>query len=187
MQEIWKDITGYENLYQVSNLGNIRTLCYGARNIRKSNIVRLLKIGKNNVGYCKIELYKDGKTKMKYIHRLVAEAFIPNPDKKPAVNHIDGNKANNSVSNLEWVTPSENTKHAFRTRLLKPPMANRHGKNNPLSKPIDQYTKDGIFVKHWDSIADAGAYFNVRYSNITLCLTGRNKTSCGYVWKYSES
>lgn len=185
MQEIWKDIIGYENLYQVSNLGNIRSLCFGARNKRKSNTIRMLKIGYTNVGYSKVELYKDGISKIKYVHRLVAETFIPNPDNKPEVNHINGDKTNNSIDNLEWVTSSENKRHALNTGLKKP-VAGLRGKNNPSSKPIDQYTTDGIFVKHWDSIADAASFLNIRHTCISLCLTGKIKTSHGYIWKYSN-
>ena len=147
MQEIWKDIIGYENLYQVSNLGNVKSLCFGARNKRKSNITRLLKTNSNNFGYLKVELYKDGKSKIKYVHRLVAEAFIPNPDQKPQVNHIDGNKANNTLSNLEWVTSSENLSHACKTGLRISPMHGKFGNLNHLSKRILQLAKDGTFLK----------------------------------------
>lgn len=185
MNEIWKDIVGYEGLYQVSNLGNIRSLCFGSRNHKKSNVIKLLKQTPTNCGYYKVQLYNNGHSKILYVHRIVAETFIPNPDCKPQVNHIDGNKSNNACFNLEWSSPSENQLHAIKTNLRAPsPMTGRKGKQNPLSKPILQFTKSGEFVKKWDSIADAGRFFNCDQSCISSALVGRNKTSHGFVWKY---
>ena len=99
MGEIWKDIPGYEGLYQVSNLGNVKSLF---------RYRRKLSIQTQPNGYKAVVLYKNGNKKFKLVHRLVAEAFIPNPYKKPAVNHLDENRGNNVVSNLEWVTNKEN-------------------------------------------------------------------------------
>lgn len=187
MQEIWKDIPNYQGFYQISNFGNVKSLCFGARNIKKSNKQKLLKSSPSNCGYYKVELYKDGKSKMFYVHRLVANAFIPNPDNKPQVNHIDGNKANNSVSNLEWCTHSENQRHAISMGLRKSsPMLDRKGKLSPLRKPILQYTKDGVFVKEWDCISDVARYFNCGVCNIIRSLKNESQTSCGYKWKYSH-
>ena len=118
--EVWKDIEGYEGLYQVSTCGNIKSLAKPRKNgngrcyIQKE---KLLKQSFTSTGYKKVELYKDGKRKSFKVHRLVAIAFIPNPDNKPEVNHIDGNKINNNIDNLEWVTSSENTIHAYETGL----------------------------------------------------------------------
>ena len=118
--EVWKDIEGYEGLYQVSTCGNIKSLAKSRKNgngryyIQKE---KLLKQSFTTTGYKKVELYKDGKRKSFKVHRLVAIAFIPNPDNKPEVNHIDGNKINNNIDNLEWVTSSENSIHAYETGL----------------------------------------------------------------------
>ena len=118
--EVWKDIEGYEGLYQVSTCGNIKSLAKPRKNgngrcyIQKE---KLLKQSFTSTGYKKVELYKDGKRKSFKVHRLVAIAFISNPDNKPEVNHIDGNKINNNIDNLEWVTSSENTIHAYETGL----------------------------------------------------------------------
>lgn len=114
MKEQWKDITGYEGEYLVSNLGNIKSI---KRYHRGYDVVlKPLKTGpdwKNENCYLQVTLSKKNKTEKKLIHRLVAEAFIPNPDNKPQVNHIDGNKANNHIDNLEWSTESENSNHAI--------------------------------------------------------------------------
>lgn len=117
--EVWKDIEGYEGLYQVSTCGNIKSLPKVRRNGTGTYIQkeRLLKPSNTSTGYKKVELCKDGKRKSFKVHRLVAIAFIPNPDNKPEVNHIDGNKINNNIDNLEWVTSSENSVHAYETGL----------------------------------------------------------------------
>ena len=106
MKEIWKDIENYEGLYQVSNLGRIKSI----RKMKKQNI---LKLGTRNT-YNVINLMKNGKARSFQVHRLVAKAFIPNPENKPQVNHINGVKNDNRLENLEWVTRSENTIHAYR-------------------------------------------------------------------------
>ena len=112
MREIWKDIPGFEGLYQVSNHGNILSV--------KRNKYR--KIRKDKWGYSIVGLNKDGGQKQLFVHRLVAVAFIPNPNNFAEVNHIDGNKANNSVDNLEWCNRYENAHHAFRTGLMPHPL-----------------------------------------------------------------
>ena len=109
--EIWKDIEGYEGIYQVSNKGRIKSF-YGVKE-------KILVTRTKGHDYEKVLLSKNGVGKTFLIHRLVAKAFIPNPENKPEVNHIDGNKKNNCVENLEWMTCSENTKHAFDTGLAK--------------------------------------------------------------------
>ncbi len=102
MKEIWKDIEGYEGLYQVSNLGDVRSLKYAG-----GNKVKILKQGNVN-GYKRVSLHKNNKQKNYFVHRLVAMTFIPNPNNLPLVNHKDENKTNNSVDNLEWCTQKYN-------------------------------------------------------------------------------
>lgn len=110
MEEEWRPVKGYEGLYEVSNMGRVKSLHYG-----KS---RILKQITNTNGYMAVDLHKDGTRSPKRVHRLVATAFIPNPHNKPEVNHKDGNKKNNTVDNLEWCTSSYNTKHAYRNGLV---------------------------------------------------------------------
>ena len=182
MQEIWKDIPHYEGKYQVSNLGNIKSLHFKHQNIQK-----LLKPTLNSSGYYKIELYRDGKSKIFYVHRVVASVFIPNPHNKPEVNHIDGNKLNNMVNNLEWCTISENQIHAINKHLRNPsPMIGLKGGLNPLSKPILQYSKDGVLIRKWDSIADVEYTLGFKRSCISNNLIGNSNSSYGYIWKYEE-
>lgn len=119
MTEIWKDIDGYDGLYQVSNLGHVKSFRRGRE--------RILKASPNSNGYPKVSL---GKCNNTFVHRLVATAFVPNPDDKPEVNHINGDKSDNRAVNLEWCTPSENTQHAFTTGLNSVPQ----GEDSPNAK-----------------------------------------------------
>lgn len=119
-EEIWKDIEGYEGYYQVSNYGNIKSLSRIIYSEKRSNYKtkeKVLRQSNTTTGYKKVELVKEGIKKSYKVHRLVATAFIPNPENKPEVNHIDGNKINNYIENLEWVTSSENSIHAYETGL----------------------------------------------------------------------
>ena len=124
---IWKDVEGFEGLYKVSNEG---VLISTPRQGAKGGVKKRLK---TNRGYEKYSLYKDGKMYYTSVHRLFAKHFIPNPDNKPYINHIDGNPLNNTLDNLEWVTQKENIQHAIRTGLM-----NVNGENNPRAKLTDQ-------------------------------------------------
>lgn len=175
-EEIWKDIKNYESLYQVSNLGRIKSF------IGKDNKIngKILKVNGAsvyptiNLVFKKIKGYKTF-----YIHRLVAEAFIPNTEKELEINHIDGNKSNNNVSNLEWVNHKKNIQHSFNTGLHKI----YRGKEHWSSKPISQYTRQGEFIKEFFSIKEANRETGIM--SIWLCLDGRIKTSGGYKWQYN--
>jgi hypothetical protein len=131
MKEVWKDIVGFEGFYQVSNLGRVKSLekkvpyGYGLRTIPE----RILKNNINQCGYCYVVLYKDTCKRKHKVHRLVAEAFIENPNNKKCVNHKDGNKQNNCVDNLEWVTHSENMQHASDSGLWESWNKGKHYKH----------------------------------------------------------
>lgn len=111
MTEIWKDVDGYDGLYQVSNFGRVKSF--------KHKTPRILKAKAHTGGYLRVELYGNGQADGRFIHRLVAQTFIPNPENKPTVNHIDGDKTNNRIENLEWATQHENNQHAVKCGLIK--------------------------------------------------------------------
>ena len=183
MQEIWKDVKDYEGLYQVSNLGRVKSL--GIRFIRSNlkpytKLPRILsQIGCKN-GYKKVELTKNGFSKRYYVHRLVAEAFIPNPDNLPEVNHKDEVASNNHVDNLEWCTHRYNSNYGTRAVRIKDKM-----KQIGRSKPVLMYSKDGILIKRFDSIREASTTLNIHCGSIVECCQGKiRKSAGGYVWKY---
>lgn len=200
MEEIWKDIEGYEGLYQVSDLGNVRSLKFSG-----GNKVKLLKQNTNR-GYKQVTLRKNGKMKTCKVHRLVAMAFISNPNNYKEVNHKDENPSNNDVSNLEWCTSEYNKNYGTRNERASESKRGKHhseetkkkiseslkgkykGKDSPHAKPILMYNKEGNFIKRFECIHDANEYLGKgRYcSNITMCLTGRRKTAYGYIFQYAE-
>ncbi len=190
MEEIWKDIEGYEGKYQASNLGNVRSLNY-----RKTSELKLLKQKTDGNGYKRVNLYKDGKRKNCRVHRLVAIAFLPNPNNLPVVNHKDEDKTNNNVNNLEWCTQEYNLNYGTRNERAsenhkgeKHPNYGKKGKYHPKSKPILMYDKEGNFIRRFDSIADANEYFGKdrNFGGINNCLSGRRKTAYGYIFKYAD-
>lgn len=120
-EEIWKDIHGYEGLYQISNLGRVKSLSRQVRGtIKRITSDRIMVANMGSTGYREVSLSRNGKRAVKKIHRLFAIAFIANPENKPCINHKDGNKLNNDIENLEWCTYSENVRHALKTGLIKP-------------------------------------------------------------------
>lgn len=133
-------------------------------------------------GYVRMELYKDKQPKMFNVHRVVAEVFIPNPENKPYVNHKDGNKQNNHVDNLEWVTQKENIEHAYRTGLSK-----KQAKNTgPLCKQVNQYDENMVLIKTWESIIEI--YRTLGYHRHTISNACKNNTlykNC--FWKFNTT
>lgn len=129
--EIWKDIEGYENLYRISNIGRVQRVTSG----------RILRSYDVHLGYLQVHLCKDGKVKNMFVHRLVAMAFIPNPDNLPVVNHKDRNPSNNKVDNLEWCTQEYNSKYA--DAQIRKGISRR--------KPIIQLSLNGEFIREWES------------------------------------
>ena len=181
--EIWKQIKGYEKLYEISNYGNIRSL--------KRNNTNGRQLSKNfgARGYYQVTLSKNNVRKTARIHRLVAETFIPNVEKKEIVNHIDGNKLNNNVDNLEWCTEKENVNHAWKNNLCSVSEKHREvaretcRKNGKLNtKKVNQYDKNKKYIKQWESIIEASKYCKIDRGNITKCCKKERKTAGGYYW-----
>ena len=165
--EVFKDIKGYEGLYQVSNLGNVKSLNYNG-----TGKERILKSCVHKSGYLVVILYKDGKAKIHYVHRLVAEAFIDNPDNLPCVNHKNEDKTDNRVENLEFCSYQYNINYGTR--------------NERISKIVVQYTLDGVFVEEYPSVSEAKRQLGYSQGNISECCLGKRKTAYGYKWKYKE-
>lgn len=187
--EIWKDIEGYEGLYQVSNLGRVRgieKLVRSKHSSIKTVKARLLNLSSYKVGYQYITLSSGGFRRKHKIHRLVATAFIPNTQNKREVNHINGIKFDNRHDNLEWCTSSENQKHAYRIGLQVCMNYLRVGANNPNSRRVDMFSQSGILIRKYDSMASAARELKVTKSCISqACRLGNIKVK-GYVWRYEE-
>lgn len=182
--ETWKDIPAYEGHYQISSLGNVRSVvkwvatANNGKQLRPSCVLKPL----NDGNYLRVRLSTFGKTKNIRIHRLLALAFIPNPDNKSQVNHKDGNKLNNSIDNLEWATPAENSNHAYAMGLTKPRKGENHyawGKPSSRRVQIKDYSTGVIY----NSVAEASAIAGVSRSHLSSMLTGhrKNKTSLNYL------
>jgi hypothetical protein len=179
MNEVWKDIPGYEGLYQVSNLGRVKSLERFKDN--NGGLVRVpekIMTGGKRHGYILMFLSKEGSRKTFAAHRLVAQVFIPNPENKPSVNHINGNKQDNRVCNLEWNTYKENTNHAIKTGLWD-------HKNNKTSIPVIQYDTDMNVIKTYPSMMEAERQTGIPNRNIAMCCRGKFKRIGGYIWKYA--
>lgn len=163
-EEFWKDIKGYEGLYQVSNLGRVKSLKRGSERILKPRV--------KSSGYIEVVLYKNSKPKNIRVNRLVAQTFIPNPEDKPQVNHIDEDKTNNMVSNLEWVTAKENMNHGTR--------------NERISKKIKVIDIANGEYNYYYSTRECGRKLGLNPPSITNCLKGRLRQTGGYMFEYAN-
>jgi len=187
MEEIWKDIYfkdkgkvwDYRGIYQVSNLGNLRSverkIKSGFSNTEfytKKSKIRHQQLGSQ--GYKIIRLSKNCATKTKRVHRIIAKIFIPNLQDKPCVNHIDGNKANNNIKNLEWVSYSENNQHAVDNGL----------RND--NKTTYQYDEEMNLLNEFNSLSEASRKTNIHKGNMGSCARGERKLAGGYIWKYER-
>lgn len=158
--EIWKSIDGFEGLYEISNLGRVKSI--GTYNTCKKGIMTPMI---DPDGYPHVRLYNKGIIKDISIHRLVALAFIPNPNNYKYVNHKDEDTANNVVSNLEWCTNSYNLIYS-------------------KGKKVAQYSKNGDFIKEFNCVTDASRECNIPTTNISKCCKGKRHSAGKYVWKY---
>lgn len=179
-EETWIEIKGYEGSYEISNLGRVKSLsrkiCNGT-GFYISN-TKILKGHMNTNGYIQVEL----KGKSMLVHRLVAEGFVFNSENKPQVNHIDGDKTNNKVSNLEWCTNGENQLHAYKNGL------NCHSKyaGRPKKKVCQIDLKTEKIINIFESIANAKTFLGVKRENISQVCNGKRKKCLGFGWKYFE-
>lgn len=188
--EKWKPMPGFEGHYLISSYGNVWS-------IRSS---RLLRLKETPYGYLRVTPSVNGLRRDCAVHRLVALAFIPNPENKPTVNHINENKKDNRVENLEWATMAEQNVHGTRIEraAANTDWKNRridygdvaakhdyHNINRKQMKPVLQFDRRGIFIACYDGVAEAARTVGIGAGHICCCLKGRRKTSGGYQWKYA--
>ncbi len=187
--ETWKPIKGYPN-YEVSDLGRVRSL-----NWHNEGYTKCLYLKKHPRGYHQVELINQNGKKMVLVHRLVAEAFIPNPENKPQINHIDEDKQNNAVSNLEWCTRQQNmdayfTNHPDKRRPLNERIKRptKQQRLYPLRNKflIGQFSMDGELIREWERARDIAITLNYNATSIWECCEGKRKTAYGYKWEYTS-
>ena len=192
MEEIWKDIEGYEGFYSVSNLGRV----YSRR--RERFLTPII----TKMGYQRVHLSVDGNVETRAIHRLVAQAFIPNPENKPTVNHINEVKTDNRVENLEWATNLEQNIHGTRMaraiahtdwkkrseKIDYALIASKYDHVESAKKqmrPVLQYDMNGNFIARFPGLSAAARFLGIRAPGICECLKGNRRSCGGYKWKYA--
>lgn len=183
MEEIWKDIDGCNGVYQISNMGNVKSLNYMNHGIEK-----ILKPKKNNKGYLWVEIRKNGEIGNFLVHRLVAMAFIKNPNNYPVVNHKDENTLNNNIDNLEWCTKSYNVRYSLerhperkrRDNIRESEKYRRH------KKKLLMIDNEGKVVNTFESVCSYCKETNRNSWSIIECCNGNRKTAYGYKWKFAD-
>lgn len=174
MREVWKDIPGYENIYQASSFGNIRIKYY-----RKTGLPKLKAQIIDKDGYCIVCLTKNGKQKSCRVNRLIAKTFLSSFSPTLQVNHKDENKQNNSIENLECISAIDNMNWGTRTARMK------DKKKNQKSVRILQFSLSGELIKEWISSMEIQRAFGYDRSAILRCCKNKQETSYGYKWKYA--
>ena len=193
-EEIWKDIEGFEGLYQVSSFGRVKSLPkkweisnnFGTFWVVKDE--RMLSPVISNKGYYVLSLVNNKRKKQFRVHQLVAKHFLENNNNFNCINHINGNKLDNCISNLEYCSHSHNQKEAYRLGL-KQPSKNMLGKLDdkcPNSIPVNQYTLDGIFIRRWSSSREAMRQLHMKSNKIWLCCQHKRNQTYGYRWEYAN-
>lgn len=186
-KEIWKPVVGYEGLYEVSSIGRIKSLKRVVNNNGGCRIIREL-IKKNSIdshGYEYVWLWnRSGRTHR--VHKLVATAFIPNPESKPCIDHINGNRRDNRVENLRWCTHKENSnfKIAHERMLRNAPWRGKYGADIPWSRAVFQYDKEGNLIQEFGGVLEASRKTEINHRYISATCRGEQKTAGGFVWKY---
>lgn len=197
MEEVWRDVVGYEGFYLVSNYGRVRSVDrmvgYKKKGLRIERGVEMT-IHYDQDGYPRISLCRHGGKRMFHVHRLVAIAFIPNPNNLPMINHKDENKTNNFVyvnpdgsvdeskSNLEWCDVTYNNRYGNRLQIMSNILKNR----KDLSRPVSQYTKDGVFVASYASLKEIRRQHGYDPSFIGKACVGIYKSAYGCIWKFTD-
>ena len=184
MEEIWKDIPGYEGLYQVSNLGNVKSISW-----KNTGAAKNLWLKPHNKGYYQVELVKNKVKKTYVVHRLVALAFIPNPQNLPVINHKDENKKNNRVENLEWCDFKYNNRYSMNLhpeRFKERVYTQKGNYKRRLDFPVAQIGDDGEVIKVWSNSRQIFVETGMSDWSISECCRGNRKTAYGYKWQYAS-
>ena len=198
MKEEWRPVVGYEGLYEVSNMGRVksvkRTVWNNSRGCYRTVSERIMKPKDSIWGYLRVGLSKNGKEKWYMIHRLVATAFLENPQNLPEVNHIDEDKTNNNADNLEWCSSSYNLTYNGRAEKVGKKVAEKlRGRKQSeehikkRSKPIYSINKVSGLVLYWNSAHEASRVLRINQGNITRCCQGKQKTAKGYTFFYANA
>ena len=178
--EIWRDIEGYEGKYQVSNEGRVKALAWKGNGIGCSQNEHILR-QKDLRGYKRVGLSKEGVVKCYSVHRLVAKAFIPNPNNYPVIDHINTIRDDNRVENLRWTTPKENNQNPLTKAKHIGKLINREDQ----SKRVAQYTIDGKLIRIYNSISETSKY-GFSFGCVARCASGERKTHKGFRWLYDK-
>ena len=177
-KEIWANVVGCSN-YEVSNFGRVKSKARLVKRKNNRNYIIQERILKQDLikGYYRVSLFINGKIVHKLVHRLMAEAFIPNPQNFPEINHKNEIKNDNRVENLEWCSSKYNCNYGTRTKKI----------NDKLKKPIIQYDMKGNFIKKWDSAKEAALSLNkINGAAINGCCKGKYNQMYGYIWRYAN-
>ena len=178
MEEIWKDIKGYEGLYQVSNMGRVKSLRnFSGVHKKYYKYEKIMKLVNNGKGYLTVMLSNNKVKKHKYIHRLVAQTFLPNPNNLPEVNHKDEDKKNNCVCNLEWCERQYNNQYGTK---------NKRGAENRGIKVVQIDIDTNKIINTFSSMREVARTTGFLFSSIQGCCTGKYKQAYGYKWRYAE-
>ena len=195
--EEWKIIEDFPN-YMVSNMGRVKSLRkkiiyqtnnrWGKCKCEKIYEEKILKNYLSKRGYYVVNLSQNSKSTQFKIHKLVATAFIPNPENKPQIDHINTDRTDNRVENLRWVSNKENMNNPITKQKcsINNNMKNKFGKEHPNSKPILQFTIEGNFIRKWDCTKQVEKELGINRCSICSCLKGRYETSGGYKWGYEK-
>jgi hypothetical protein len=189
--EIWRDIEGCENYYQISTFGRVKSLKRKVPHPTSKFLTikeRILRLHIWGRGYYYAAFHGANGSKIESIHALVGYAFLNNPLNRNEFNHKDGVKLNNYLYNLEFCTRSENLLHCYREKLRVAPtsMLGKFGKDHHSSKPILQYDKNGNFINRFNGGAEASRMTGVNKGNLAACALGMVKLAAGYIWRYEE-
>ena len=193
--EEWRPVVGYEGLYEVSNMGRVKSLERTARcglngGCYRTVPERILKLNKDSNGYLQVNLCKDGKRKNCLVHGIVAQAFLENPMGYTEVNHIDEDKTNNCMDNLEWCSRSYNLTYNDRAKKVGKKFRGRKQTEEQIkkkSKPVFSVNKESGLIMWWKSASEAGRVLDISQSDITQCCKGKYKSMGGFYWYYADT